>query len=680
MTPKTEQDEKDEGAAKPQSSQFWQLQLDLAKKDHRSWWDRAASIEKRFKNERDNAAKATRGKRLNVLYSNTETLRSALYARTAKPDIRQRFTASKDALARTTGELLERCLSYCADDTSHDRAFSKGVLDMALPGRGVVKVVYEPEITTDPETGQEVVADQKVRDEFVYYRDFLHAPARCWEDVWWIAFRHKMTREDLRAAKFPDAETIPLNWAPDTGDDKGKEVPEALKRAEVWEIWHKAKTERVWVVEGHTNVLRTDQDPYGLKGFFPCAEPIQSIAGNDTYIPTPWFEQYSDQADDLDEITDRISKLTKALRRRGIYDATVKELRRLAKAGDNEFIPTDNFSAFAAGGGLKGSFQTEDLKPIADALLGLYQQRDQLIQSIYEVTGISDIMRGSTDADETLGAQKLKAQFGSARIKTAQREVQRWIRDTLRIKAELLAEHFEPPALLAMSGMELETEVERQTRLAQEQMQKAQAYDQAVMAAMQQGQPAPPPPQPDPPPDPRTTEPTIDAVVGVLRSDHLRGYQIDIETDSTVFEDAEQEKASRTELLTAMSGFMQQWLPVVQAGGPPMMKLGFEMLEFGVRGFKSGRQLEEALDECREALEEQAEAQANQPPPPDPQVEGEKIKLETTKIKAQADVQKTQMDMQKATTEHQMDMEKLAFQAANPMPMNGGLNGPANPA
>lgn len=643
MTPNTTNADKEDGAKPLPSSQFWVTQLYMAKSDHKDFWDYGKKVEQRYKNAKDAAQKHNRGKKLQILYSNTETIKSSLYARTAKPDVRQRFTQQKNELARTAGDVLERTLSYCADTTHHDRAFRKGVHDLVLPGRGVVWVEYEPVLGKD-EGGQEIIVDQKVDDCFVYYRDFLHSPAKSWSEVWWIARRKLMTRDDMKDAGFEAWDKIPLNWAPDM-EQRDKEVPEALKRAEVWEIWHKSKKERIFVVEGHPQVARVDPDPYGLQGFWPCAEPCQALTCNDTFVPTSLFVQYEDQADDLDEITERISKLTRALKRRGIYDASVKELKRLSKAGDNEFIPSESFAQFAAAGGLKGAFQTEDLKPIADALLGLYQQRDQLIQAIYEITGISDIMRGSSDATETLGAQQLKAQFGSARIKTMQQDVQRWIRDTLRIKAELVAEHYEPQTFLAITGLKLETEAERQAREAQEMAQKMQEWQMQAQQAMKQGQP--PPPQPQPEQEDPNDDPTIDAVVALLRDDKLRSYQIDVETDSTIFQDAEQEKASRTELLTAMAGFVQQWAPV-SMGSPPMMKLGFDMLEFGVRGFQQGRHLEEALEEAREALIEQMEQQAQQPPPPDPAA----IEL---KMKEEAH----QQDMRHKDEEHQ---QKIAMQ------------------
>ena len=155
------------------------------------------------------------------------------------------------------------------------------------------------------------------------------------------------------------------------------------------------------------------------------AEPLQGVTGNDTFTPAPDYAEYEDQADDLDEITARISILTKALKRRGVYDASVEELKRLPRAGDNEFIPSKNFQMLASKGGLAVAFQTEDIQPMIQVLEGLYQQREQLIESIYEITGISDIMRGATKADETATAQNIKAQFGSMRLKDQQREVQR---------------------------------------------------------------------------------------------------------------------------------------------------------------------------------------------------------------------------------------------------------------
>ena len=418
-----------------------------------------------------------------------------------------------------------------------------------------------------------------------------------------------MTRDDLRENDFEEADKVPLNWSPDLSDKRAddKTIPDDLKRAEVWEIWDERTKHRYWIVKGHPKALRVDEDPYQLDGFWPVQEPLFATLGNDSLKPTPDYLQYEDQAKDLDEITARISVLTRALKRRGVYDSTVPELKRLARAGDNEFIPSDKMQQLASKGGLAAAFQTEDISITAGVLLELYKQRDQLIQAIFEVTGISDIMRGQSDANETATAQNIKAQFGSMRLKSRQREVQRWVRDGYRIKAELIVEHFEPQKLAEITGMG----------------PNDQEFQQAVQ---------------------------------LLKSDR-RSYQIDIETDSTVFEDAEQEKQSRVELLTAMGGFAQQWLPVVQAA-PEMMPLVGEMLAFGARGFKAARSLEDKIDEVMQAIQQRM---ANpQPPPPDPAV----MKVEA---EMKRDDQKHQMDMQGKQMDLQAKAADLQFKQQNAM-------------
>ena len=321
-----------------------------------------------------------------------------------------------------------------------------------------------------------------------------------------------------------------------------------MLRAEVWEIWDRRARRRLWIAGDHPRPARIDEDPYGLEGFLPLPEPLRDVDDTETLVPTPPLSLYRDQADDLDEITSRISRLTRALRRAGVYDGSVPELRRLARAGDNEFIPVANYGALSEKGGLPAAFQTEDLSSIAEVLARLYEQRNQLVQQIYELTGVSDILRGTTDPNETLGAQSLKAQFGSQRLRRRQRAVQRWISESLKLKAEIIASHFEPDILAEMTNI-----------------------------------------------------PVTPDVVALLRSDRLRSYRIEVETDSTIFEDAEADKRARAEVVTAATGLLQQAIPAVEKV-PELGDLLFEILGFGLRGFKAGRELEDAIERTGEAI------------------------------------------------------------------------------
>lgn len=585
------------------TSTFWQVQLGLADKDQQDWEKDGKAVVDRYRAERK-AAKARESRWFNILFSNTETLKSTLYGKTAKPDVRRRF-ADKDPAAREAAELIERSLIYCAEAYDVDKCIEPALHDYLLPGRGVVRVQYEPVIKEVD--GKEMIADQVVREEYVYWADYRQNPARKPDDIWWRAFRHIMTREDLRANNFDSPNKVPLNWSPDT-DDK-RPVPDELKKAEVWEIWDKSRRKRLWIVKGYDRPLRIDDDPYGLEDFYPLPEPIRSIEDTETLVPRPEYHEYRDQAEDLDEIVGRISRLTRALKRRGVYDQAVKELKRLATAGDNQFIPVENWAALSTKGGLQAAFQTEDISAIALVLKELYVQRDMLVQAIYELTGIADIMRGSSDPNETLGAQELKAQFGSTRIKRRQRAVQKWIRDLYKIKAELIAEHFEPHVLQEMTGIQVTPEM-----------------------------------------------------IQILRSDKLRGYRIDIETDSTVFEDEATVKQQTSEALTAIGGFFREALPAVQAT-PELAPLAFEMVGMAARNLKKGRELEDLIEQTKEAIMQKvAAAQQNPQPGPEQQkAEAEKQKIQ---LQLQADQQKAQMEAQQKTEEHQLEMQAKQMELA----------------
>src|SRR5512139_95850 len=436
-------------------SSYWQEQLALAEKDTKDFVEQGKKVLDRYKGGKDQL-KSVKSKKLNILYSNTEVLRASLYARSAKPDVRRRFGA-EDKSATDVAEILEKALVYCAETYDTDKPVELAILDYLLVGRGVIRVEYEPEVKTDPETGQQFVTNQELYEEYVYWQDFFTMPARTWNDIMedgWIAFRQRMSRNDC-IENFGAAigKAVPLNWMPDLANKK--DTPESLKKAEVFEIWDKSDRKRYWIVKGYDKPCRVDDDPYGLESFFPVAEPPAFYVTTDSIVPEPEFHIYQDQADDLDEIVGRISRLTRALKRRGVYDQSVKELSRLANAGDNQFIPVENYQALATKGGLAASFQTEDISIIAQVLMQLYQQRDMLVQQIWEQVGIADIMRGSSNASETLGAQQLKAQFGSQRLQRRQRAVQRWVRDLLKLKAEIIAEHFEPEVLEQMTGEKL---------------------------------------------------------------------------------------------------------------------------------------------------------------------------------------------------------------------------------
>ena len=154
-------DEKADKGTPEKSAKHWQEQLDIAKKDRQNFIDDGKKVLKRFKSGRD--AMRARSKRLNILYSNTEVLRAALYGKSAKPDVRRRF-GMEDKAAGSVASILEKALVYCAEAYDSDKQIELGILDYLLPGRGVVRIEYEPTISADPVTGQQFITEQVVQE------------------------------------------------------------------------------------------------------------------------------------------------------------------------------------------------------------------------------------------------------------------------------------------------------------------------------------------------------------------------------------------------------------------------------------------------------------------------------------------------------------------------------------
>jgi hypothetical protein len=625
------------------TARYWHIELGLADDEEKDWREEGKEVVNRFRAEGSKSLMG-REKKFNILWSNTETLKSSLVARMAKPDVRRRYRDRDDKAGREVSIILERALEYSADihdDFNHIKA---AVEDYLLPGRAVVWVTYEP-VVIDVD-GVETIGDQRCMLEYIHWEDYRESPAKRPEDVRWKARRHLWTRQEIDD-RFPNAGDVPLNWTPDSDSES---IEDAFKRAEVWEVWDKVERKRVFVVKGYHELVG-EEDEYNLEKFYPTPDALVSVRTNESGVPVPEFRLYQDQADELDRITTRINRLIEGLKRRGVYDASVPELAKLADAGDNEFIPSENYASLAQGGGLQGSFQTEDLTSLATTLMGLYEQRDRLVQTIYEVTGISDVIRGSTDPGETATAQKLKGQFGSMRMKTRQDAVQKYIRDLMRIKAELIAENYEPHILQRMTGIK-----------GADPAKKQQAQIMA-MQMQQQGQPVPAEVTD------LLSEPTWDDFLKIMRDDKARSYHIDIETDSTVFEDAEGEKKNRMEFVNNLGMFLQNSLPVVQAA-PEMTNVVFEAMEFMVRGFKIGRGFEDVIEETKDKILEQQKQAESQPQQPDPAQMEAQAKQQSDQAKMQADQAKMQQDgqiklkemeaqAQDATAKDMLEQDKL---------------------
>lgn len=601
----------------------WLREIDLATAHEKTWRERAEKIVKRYRDD-DRKSDDTSGNksRFNILFANTEVLKGVMYQKTPVPDVRRRFL-DKDPIGRQAAQILQRALSYSVDSYDFDGLMVSVVEDVLLPGRGTALVRYVP---TMDKSGQ-MVAYQEVRCDYVEWEMYRESPAKRPSKIRWKAYGELMTRDDLVAAFGDKGKRCALDWAP---KDKDNESDDLFKRALVWAIWDK-KSKKVYFV---SNGLKEDclaivDDPLGLEGFFPSPTSVYSVTTTNSLIPVPEYLQYQDQAIELDNITARIDALVDQLRVRGIDGTSLPEVEKLAKAGDGEMIPVEDAARLAQimeNGGLEKAILFWPIETIAKVLIDLYQQREQVKQTIYEITGIADIVRGSTNSNETLGAQELKARYANVRVGPRQKAIANFARDIFRMKAELMAEKFTPEVLKLMTGPDMWM-VERE------------------MVDPMTGQPT------------RQKVDVTNEIMQLLRNDRLRGFRVDIETDSTIQPDAQEEQKNRIEFLGAVSQYVQGIGPAVQMGHIPM-DVAKEFLSFGARGFKMSPQLEEAIDKLGgsgnpvEMAKKQVEAQYQER---EAKVQEQERGLQEQQAKVQQDVQG--LEKQASAVKEQLNAE-----------------------
>ena len=477
----------------------WTYEIDRYDKRMEKWTRRCAKIIKRYADERGGVAEQKES-RYNALWSNIQTLSPALYVKLPKPEIDRRYKDS-DPVGRLASELLQRCASFSLTADSH-AVFRQALADYLLTARGTCWVRYVPhfrdvsvlgpaevrndgdeltddhEIEGDPkdaatlaesktdETVQEVVNEEVIPD-YVHWKDFGHTEGRTWEEVravWRIAY---LGRDALKE-RFGDkvGEAIPLNWgAKDSDTEEDKQNRD--KKAAIYEIWDKTNRKVLWICKDHPDVLDERDDPLGLTKFFPCPKPLYATLTNEKLEPIPDYAMYQDQAIQLDDLTARITSITKSLKVAGVFDASAQGIARLLNEGvENQLIPVESWAAFAEKGGLKGAVEFLPVADIAQTLLHLYECREKVKGDMYEITGLSDIVRGDTDAQETASAQRIKGQYAGVRMQDRRGEVQRFIRDTINLMVEVIAGHFSPDTLKKMSGLQMfDTVAEKQQAL-----------------------------------------------------------------------------------------------------------------------------------------------------------------------------------------------------------------------
>ena len=606
----------------------WNTEITAADNELRKFHDDAKRINDRYLDKRDAYGKDD--SKVNIFWSTMKVLLSMLYARPPKADVTRTFQDYDDDVARVAGTMLQRILNRGFDDDTSDwdAAVRLGIEDWLIVGMGQIWLRYEVETEMtdpiyDPMTGQEiqpageVITEEDACCDYIYWEDFYWSPARTWNEVRWVARRVYMTKDQL-TERFGEeiANVVPLNGQSNKNPNEGTPQYDPWSKAEVYEIWCKENKKVYWYAKGCDFILDVKDDPLGLDGFFPCPKPIAANLTSSNFMPRADYIFAQDQFSELDEINTRITWLTRAAKVVGLYDKSADGIQRVFQQGaENQLIPVDNWALFAERGGIKGQVDWVPIEQVVNAINQLRQYRQDKVMQIYEVLGISDVMRGSSKASETATAQQIKAQFGSTRVQLMQFYIADWISQALRIKAEIICKHFQPETIIRRSNIE-------------------RTPDAAL--AMQ--------------------------AIQMLKQEEMREYRVTIEADSMAAMDWAAERDAAVQFMQGLGAFISQTAPMAQqvpGAGPVLLNL----MQWAVSKFRVSTQIETVIDQAVAGLK-QSLGQPKPPPQPTPDAVL-KANLEKERIASDERIAmlEAQKDREIASLKATIDLQKVEMQA-----------------
>ena len=606
--------------------QHWQREKLAAQKRLRNFVKQGNGVVKRFLGETSadewgNSPYHT--SRLNLFHTNVSTMQSMLYGSVPRIDVAREHHDPDDDVARVACLMYQRILQADVDPSGSDvpSNLKAALQDRLLPGLGQCRIRYdytaEQETVLNPETMEpeevEVLTDERAPTEYVHWQDFLWGWGRTWSEVEWVGFRSWMSKRGC-TDRFGAKIASQLSYKAQTptggdkdGDDSLDERKNSVQKAEIWEFWNKNDKRVYWYNEGADLILDAKDDPLELDGFFPCPKPMTANVTTTLFQPKADFIFAQDLYNEIDELQTRITIITRAIKVVGVYDKAAGDSvgRMLKEGAENDLIPVDNWAMFAEKGALKGVIDWFPVETIVGTLQTLQQLRDNAIENLYQITGMSDILRGAkTDQYAAEGTQQLKAKFGSIRIQALQDEFARFASDLEGLKAEIISKHFDEASILRQASAQF---------LPKPDLDK-------VLPAMQ-----------------------------LMKQADVK-WRIDIRPESIAMIDYQALKAERTEFLMAMAQYIQS----AQAAAkemPGALPLLLEMMKWGMQGFKGANYLEGIMDQAIDLASKPQQGQGDKGPSP------EEVKLQTEQMKQQTEQMKIQGDMQKIQAKAQADLQ-----------------------
>ena len=584
---------------------YWTKELAASKKWMQSYQTSGRKVECEYLSQ--HVDKETMGDaRFNVFWANVQVVLATVFAKLPAPEVDRLHLDQNDDVARVAGNMLQRIFEFEIADPheSPEDAYKLAIQDRFVPGLGIVWPRYEfktqvnitPPIVSPasgvqlaPEVREEIITDERAPLDYVRWDDFFYSPCRIWNDKRWIARRVYMSKRKL-VERF--GEKIASQVTMKSGQTKSLSAEDPMRQSpellgEVFEIWCKEFGGAFWYSMGASTILDYKPDPLKLSGFYPTAKPLMATHLTNAFLPRADYAMVQDQYGELNLLASRMKLLTEALKVVGLYNKQAEGVQALlSRAAMNQLIPVDNWAMFAEQGGIKGAIDWLPLEMVVTTLVQMTERKKALLQEIYEILGLSDLMRGMSVASETATAQQLKSQYGFARISRVQDDIAKFLTTTTQLRAEIICNHWQPQTIIERSQI----------------MQT---------------------------PDARYAE----AAVQMLKSNTAQlALRLKISADTTAAPDWNQEKQQRIDFLQAMSQFIGMSMPMVQQHPGSGIFL-IQIMQWAAAGFKAGKQIEGVFDQAMDAIK--AQLAIPQPPKP-PTADEDKARSAAGKYDAEA--------------------------------------------
>lgn len=566
----------------------WVARIEKAEKKYEDYHELIKEIRGYYKNER-------RKNKSNIFWSSIETLKPFLYFKAPKIYV-ERKSKQNNPVEAKAARMLEKALEWNMEQFDFDSAVKYARNDYLLSGCGILLEKYVPTFKQVAEGDGiiDVVDSEKIETVYIDPADFIADSEKVgiWENCTWVARVIDMTKKEV-AAQFGRKE---LNIV----DDGDKED----KNTKVYEIWDKQSKKVLYLCRSFVGEILKEVNLPDLSCVLPLPKPIYTTQTNDSLIPVPDYSEIKFLLDELDGITNRMRLTMQALKVSGCYDNSFPELANILDK-DVTLISLSDFDKLKESGGISGIIDFMPIQQYIETLATLAAQRQDVVAQIYEITGVSDIMRGNSDPNETATAVTKKTNFGTLRNQDRQNDMQRFITDLLKIKAEMICEMFQDETLLQFAG----------------------EIDADALAALQ-----------------------------LLRQDKTRNLIVGIETDTSFNQDNEAEKT--LEAVKIVNDMVTQAFQFVSAQ-PALLPLYKQMIESVVVTLPTTRQFETVIDEVFNHIAQELA----QPEQPDEAQQAEMAKTQLQAQKNQQDFtikqEQNQIKREELALKSQVDNRKL---------------------